>query len=251
MRRDGLEDCRACAAERTLCASGQCDRRGVATRVHSGRTLSVAACRLPCPRAFPPPLSLRPMCHTHCACYSMSRQSAELCCCSHATPESPKCTAAVSNHVRVRPMPLEQREQRCSERAAVARWAALATALAPSSVLLGYSPAHRSCAPPFWSQVAIFGVLDISCSSYARASAGARRSVVVVTDASGARVVLASRTRVMVYCCAGRSHDCRRLRDRNQCTERRFGVIETCSAARSSLVQRSGRVRGAYSRTTE
>ena len=67
------------------------------------------------------------------------------------------------------------------------------------AVLLGYSPVHRSCAPPFWSQVAIFGVLDISCSSYARALTGARRSVLVVSDASGARVVLSSRTRVMVY----------------------------------------------------
>ena len=64
----------------------------------------------------------------------------------------------------------------------------------PAAVLLGYSPAHRSCARQSWRQAAIFGVLDISCSSYARASAGARRSVGVVSDASGARVVLLSRT---------------------------------------------------------
>ena len=64
-----------------------------------------------------------------------------------------------------------------------------------AAVLLGYSPAHRSCALQFWSQEVILGVLDISSSSYARASAGARRSVGVVSDASGARVVLLSRTR--------------------------------------------------------
>ena len=67
------------------------------------------------------------------------------------------------------------------------------------AVLLGYSPAHRSCARQSWRQAAIFGVLDISCSSYARASAGARRSVGVVSDASGAHVVLLSRTRGVVY----------------------------------------------------
>ena len=118
MRCEELEDCRACAAESTFRVSGQCGRRSVATRAHSGRTLSVAACRLPCPRAFPPPLSLRPMCHTNCTCYSMSRQSAQLCRCSWATPESPKHTAAASDHVRVRPKALEPREQRSSERAA-------------------------------------------------------------------------------------------------------------------------------------
>ena len=82
-------------------------------------------CRVParpCPRALPPPLSLRPMCHTHCGCYSMSRQSAQLwgrlCCCSHATPESPKYAAAASDHVRVRAKALAPREQRSSERAA-------------------------------------------------------------------------------------------------------------------------------------
>ena len=67
------------------------------------------------------------------------------------------------------------------------------------AVFLGYSPAHRSCARQSWRQAAIFGVLDISCSSYARASAGARRSVGVVSDASGAHVVLLSRTRGVVY----------------------------------------------------
>ena len=67
------------------------------------------------------------------------------------------------------------------------------------AVLLGYSPAHRSCARQSWRQAAIFGVLDISCSSYARASAGARRSVGVVSDASGARVVLLSTTDGAVY----------------------------------------------------
>ena len=54
VRCEALEDCRACAAARTFCASHQCGRRGVAMRAHSGRTLSVAACRLPCPRAVPP-----------------------------------------------------------------------------------------------------------------------------------------------------------------------------------------------------
>ena len=68
-----------------------------------------------------------------------------------------------------------------------------------AAVLLGYSPAHRSCARQSWRQAAIFGVLDIFCSSYARASAGARRSVGVVSDASGAHVVLLSRTRGVVY----------------------------------------------------
>ena len=140
VRCEGLEDCRACTAERTFRASGQCGRRGVATRAHSGRTLSVAACRLPCPRAFPPPLSLRPMCHTHCACYSMSRQSAQLCCCSWATPESSKCTAAVFNHVRVRPMPLAPREQRSSERAASDAMGCLGDGAC--GVLLGYSSAN-------------------------------------------------------------------------------------------------------------
>ena len=140
VRCEGLEDCRACTAERTFRASGQCGRRGVATRAHSGRTLSVAACRLPCPRAFPPPLSLRPMCHTHCACYSMSRQSAQLCCCSWATPESSKCTAAVFNHVRVRPMPLAPREQRSSERAASDAMGCLGDGAC--AVLLGYSSAN-------------------------------------------------------------------------------------------------------------
>ena len=67
------------------------------------------------------------------------------------------------------------------------------------AVLLGYSPAHRSCALQFWSQEVVLGVLDISNSSYARASAGARRSVGVVSDASGAHVVLLSRTRGVVY----------------------------------------------------
>ena len=64
-----------------------------------------------------------------------------------------------------------------------------------AAVLLGYSLAHRSCALQFWSQEVILGVLDISSSSYARASAGARRSVGVVSDASGAHIVLLSRTR--------------------------------------------------------
>ena len=52
------------------------------------------------------------------ACYSMSRQSAQQCRCSWATPESPKHTAAASDHVRVRPKALEPREQRSSKRAA-------------------------------------------------------------------------------------------------------------------------------------
>ena len=67
------------------------------------------------------------------------------------------------------------------------------------AVFLGYSPAHRSCARQFWSQEVILGVLDISSSSYARASAGARRSVGVVSDVSGARVVLLSTTDGAVY----------------------------------------------------
>ena len=68
-----------------------------------------------------------------------------------------------------------------------------------AAVLLGYSPAHRSCALQFWSQEVVLGVLDISNSSYARASAGARRSVGVVSDASGARVVVLSTTDGAVY----------------------------------------------------
>ena len=63
------------------------------------------------------------------------------------------------------------------------------------AVLLGYSPAHRSCARQFRSQEVILGVLDISSSSCARALADARRSVGVASDASGARVVLLIRTR--------------------------------------------------------
>ena len=106
--------------------------------------------------------------------------------------------AAASNHVRVRAKALAPREQRSSERAASDAMGHSRDGAQPS-YLLGYSSAHRSCARQFWCQEVIFSVLDISCSSYARASAGARRSVGVVSDASDARVVLLSRTRGVVY----------------------------------------------------
>ena len=75
------------------------------------------------------------------ACYSMSRQSAQQCRCSWATPESPKHTAAASDHVRVRPKALEPREQRSSERAASG-----AMRLSRDGAALSYSATRRRTA---------------------------------------------------------------------------------------------------------
>ena len=63
------------------------------------------------------------------------------CRCSWATPESPKHTAAASDHVRVRPKALEPREQRSSERAASG-----AMRLSRDGAALSYSATRRRTA---------------------------------------------------------------------------------------------------------
>ena len=111
-------------------------------RTREGRSpLPRAGCRARARFLRGCPFALRPMCHTHCPCYSMSRQSVQQCRCSWATPESPKHTAAASDHVRVRPKALEPREQRSSERAASG-----AMRLSRDGAALSYSATRRRTA---------------------------------------------------------------------------------------------------------
>ena len=88
----------------------------------------------------------------------MSRQSAQQCRCSWATPESPKHTATASDHVRVRPKALEPRVQRSSKRAASDAMGHYRDGARPS-----YAATRRPTAPvrrQFWCQAVFFSVLD-------------------------------------------------------------------------------------------
>lgn len=186
-RCEGLEGYRASAAESASCTFRQCAHRGMAEPAHSGSTCSAAACRLPCPHALRSPMPPLPMCHTHHAGYSSSRQSAQVPCCSWAARETPERTALISNHVRVRPKALERRERRCKLR--VERDSAVGLRGGAGAVLLDYRLVRCSCARWSWSQPMVLGFIGAFSPSSACVSAVLYGSEIAVSHAVDARVL--------------------------------------------------------------
>lgn len=114
-------------------------------RAHPEHMRVIAACRPPCSHGPRPPLPCAPIYHAHCMDCSYYCACTQLCCCCWAAHKAPVSSAAVFDHVLVRPVQREPRRKRCSER--MPRSMLVASLVGLSAKPLSYPSRGPSVAP--------------------------------------------------------------------------------------------------------